>query len=144
MFGTPTGRYFGAAGAPGAWVLNRNLQQRMPGPEVRVVLEPHPVAGSVVVLTIRENEAVTRGNGVVLACWLGFLVLVFVAALAMTLTSAGRGAEQLLVTLLVVVVLGGASIGVYLAARAIRRASAARVRRAEVEHFVRSLRAVPT
>jgi hypothetical protein len=49
-----------------------------------------------------------------------------------------------LLAFLVVLVLGGVSVGVYAAARALQRAGAVRARSSEVEHFVLSLRAVRT
>jgi len=140
MFGVPMGRYFGGAVAPGTWELTRNMQRRTPGPEVRVSLQPHPDGGTVVTLTMTENAAVARGYGIVLATWLGFLVL---CSVPMALTQPGPLDHPVLppqlLGFLVVVVLGGGTVGVYDAARAIQRAGAVRARRAEVEHLIVSL-----
>ena len=145
MFGMPVGRYFGGPVGPGAWVLTMNLQRKTPGPKVRVGLEPHPGAGTVVTLTTTENEAVARGYGIILAIWLGFLVLV---GIPMAFTQPGPNSHTILPPLvlafLVLLVLCGACVGVYVAVRANQKAGVVRARRSEVEHFVRSLQAVPT
>jgi hypothetical protein len=144
MFGMPVGRYFGGASGPGTWMLTRNLQRKTPGPEVRVALEPHPRGGTVVTVTTTENAAVARGYGAVLFSWLGFLVL---AGIPMALSEPSPHAHPILpmpiLALLIVLVLGGTTVGVYLAARAMQRAGAIRARGLEVEHFVLSLHAVP-
>lgn len=124
------------------WVLNLNLQRKMPGPKVRVVVEPHVGHGTSITLTINENDAITRSHRAVLAIWLGFLVLVSVP---MALADPGPRAQPMLPpAVLVVLGLGGASVAAYAAAGGIRRAGVVRARRAELEHFVLSLRAVPT
>ena len=144
MFGLPVGRYFGGATGAGTWALMRNLQRKTPGPEMRVTLEPQPAGGTLIAITTRENEAVARGHTIVLGCWLGFLALV---AIPMGLSEPGPHAHPIVpfpvLAVLVVLVLGGASVGVYLGARAIRGASVVRTRREEIEHFVTALRATP-